>query len=140
MTSGEIMICITTPLFVRPGQARRVGIGKEALGISSNDVYCNMPSRHAEADAFNKIKTKKNMPRNIDIFVIKITKSGQFGNSRPCKHCIDLMNISGFNIKYIYYSDNDGNIIKESFSHMKNSDDIYVSSGMRTKLKLSIKL
>ena len=132
-------ICITMLLSSPAIQVKVRGVGKEAFGISSNDTFKKMPSRHAEADAFNKIRFKKNMPRHIDVFVIRIGKSGQFGNSRPCRHCIEMMERSGFHIKNVYYSDSDGFIIKEKFQNMKSSDITYVSSGMRTKTKTRTK-
>ena len=110
--------------------------GKKLAFGSSENITCRfMPSKHAEIDAYNKIKTYKNMPKKIDIFVIRLTKTGLLSESRPCYHCINSLEKSGLNIKYVYYSTSDGLIVKEIFKTMKYSDITYVSSGMRTKLK-----
>ncbi len=90
-----------------------------------------MPSKHAEADAMNKVRFKKNMPRYVDIFVIRLNKSGELGESRPCYHCLTMMETSSLNIKYVYYSTSSGHIVREKFSAMKNSPITYVSSGIR---------
>jgi hypothetical protein len=109
------------------------GMKKLAFGINCNDPvgYMNMPSKHAEADAMNKIRFKKNMPRHIDIFVIRLNKLGNLGESRPCYHCLTMMELSGLNIKYIYYSTASGHITREKFSTMKDSPITHVSSGIR---------
>ena len=90
-----------------------------------------MPSRHAEADAMNKVRFKKNMPRYVDIFVIRLNKLGNLGESRPCYHCLTMMETSGLNIKYVYYSTASGHIVREKFNTMKSNPITYVSSGIR---------
>lgn len=94
-----------------------------------------MPSKHAEIDVLNKIKTRKKMPKKIDLFVIRLTKTGMLAESRPCFHCIQEMEKSCLNIRYIYYSTKDGKIAKEKLSHMMNSPLTYISSGVRKRNK-----
>lgn len=109
-----------------------VGVKKVAYGVNSNTNFHCMPSRHAEMDALNKIKNKRELPRYVDIFVIRLAKNGTLGESRPCFHCLEALEKSRLRIKYVYYSNNDGLIIKEKFNTMKESPLTYVSSGMRT--------
>lgn len=109
------------------------GVKKVSFGISGNDTFMHMPSRHAEAEAFQRIRFKKNMPRRLDVFVVRYGKAGGLGSSRPCYHCIQMMMSSGLNIKDIYYSTNEGTIVKERLSEMMNSENTYVSSGIRSK-------
>lgn len=108
---------------------------KVAFGVNCETKFMNMPSRHAEADVLNKIKHKKNLPRCVDIFVIRLSKSGTLGESRPCYHCLEMMEKSGLNIKYIYYSNYEGQIIREKFNFMKNNPSTYISSGVRKNFR-----
>lgn len=108
-----------------------IGNGKIGYGMNLDDEFKNMPSKHAEIDALNKIKNKKNIPKNIDLLVIKLTKSGKLSSSRPCIHCLNSLEKSNLKFKNIYYSDSNGNILKEKFSNMKNNPTTYISSGKR---------
>jgi hypothetical protein len=106
---------------------------KVAFGSSENIAYKHMPSKHAEIDAYNKIRKYKNMPKKIDIFVIRLSRTGLLAASRPCYHCIDMLEKTGLNIIYIYYSNSSGEIVREIFKNMKSSDETYISSGVRTR-------
>lgn len=106
----------------------------ERISISSNANYKRgiMPSIHAEADMIKKIGRKRNIPKAIDIVVIRCSKNGTVGESRPCYHCILAMYKSKLNIKNIYYSTGDGIIVKEKLCVMvKQIHMSYISSGMR---------
>jgi hypothetical protein len=115
------------------------GKGKISFGISCGESYKNMPSKHAEIDALYKINTKINIPKKVDIIVVRITRSGQLANSRPCFHCIESLEKSNLNIKYVYYSTTEGTFAKEKFASMKNSPLTYISSGIRNKMKRNMK-
>ena len=97
-----------------------------------------MPSKHAEIDAINKIKKKKNLPKQVDIVVIKLTKSGQLGESRPCYHCLCSLERSNLNIKHVYYSTKNNTIIREKLADMKYCEHTQISSGMRHAMKNKI--
>jgi len=107
---------------------------KIACGSSVDYVtYKNMPARHAEMDALNKVNTWKNVPTDVNLLVIRYSKTGCLSESRPCLHCITFLEHSKINVKYIFYSNSNGEIVKEKFSNMKNSNLTYVSSGIRFK-------
>lgn len=112
---------------------------KISFGQNSNTTWNYMYSRHAEFDAINKIKHKKNMPSQIDIFVIRFSKTGLLGQSKPCFHCVGLMKRARLNIKYIYYSTDKNTIVKERFDTICDGiyDDCYISTGMKKKNRLS---
>lgn len=93
-----------------------------------------MPTTHAEMDVLNKIRTKRELPAIVDIFVIRLTKTGLLGESRPCYHCLDALGRSRLHVRDVYYSISAGTIFCERFSHMKESDLTYVSMGMRISL------
>ena len=76
-------------------------------------------SIHAEHDAINRlppVKTKKIV--NVNLMVIRASKTGVLGMSKPCEHCIKMMLIKGlekgYYISKIYYSDINGDLIKTS--------------------------
>lgn len=93
--------------------------------------------RHAEMDVIkklfrlNKIKTK----RDITLIVIRIDKEGNLCNSHPCKKCTEFMtNISNqrkHNIKDIYYSNNEGNIVYTRLSKLEDINNKHISKRFR---------
>lgn len=119
------------------------------IGTSSGRyAYKSIPiSRHAEIDLLKKEKknyiiTKK--IRKLNLIVIKVSKTGNISTARPCYHCIKQLNSASFvRIKNIYYSNHDGNIVKETFDQLIKS--IYdgtavISSGYRMRMNLTTKL
>jgi hypothetical protein len=106
----------------------------EKITITTNANYCRgiMPSIHAEADIIKKIGRYRNVPSEIDIFVIRLSKNGVIGESRPCYHCVLKMSKSRLNIKYIYYTQSDGTIAKKKFSDMVSRIScLYISNGVK---------
>lgn len=106
----------------------------ERIAISTNANYKRgiMPSIHAEADMIKKIGRKRNIPKAIDIIVVRCSKTGNIGESRPCYHCILAMSRSRLNIKNIYYSTNDGTMAKEELCDMVSKlHKSYISTGMK---------
>ena len=97
-----------------------------------------MPSTHAEIDAIEKIKNKKNKPKKVDLLVIRLTKSGLLAESRPCYHCLHFMERSNINIKNIYYSTSNGTIAREKLFEMRSSSITCISSGMRNLKKWQV--
>jgi cytidine deaminase len=83
-----------------------------------------MNSVHAERNAIEKLPSKKKIS-DINLLVIRFSKNGKICMSKPCTKCIDYMlNYPckrGYNIKTIYYSDENGNIIKTNLSKLKET-------------------
>lgn len=104
-------------------------------------VNTPLGSIHAEHDVLIKytknIKYKDN--KKIDILVVRFSKSGIIGKSRPCKNCIQRMikikKKCIVDIRYIYYSIDENNIVRERLDDMIDSPLTYVSSGMRDRNK-----
>jgi len=92
-------------------------------------------SIHAETDAITKYKKKKEKFRSIDLYVLRIGKSGVFGNSRPCLHCMIRMLRSNIDIKHVYYSTSDGTLVREKFDTMFTTT-LNISSAIRHSMKL----
>ena len=106
------------------------GIGKKvACGKSSFVKQYNTPSLHAEVDAYHNLRGYYR-GKELDLLVIRFNSHGDLCSSRPCYHCLKTLTSAGLNIRYVYYSNN-GEIIKEKFNEMMNSELTIVSSGMR---------
>lgn len=85
---------------------------------------------HAEHDMINKMrklmpykKYLNNKIQNtpIDILIIRISKIGKLGQSRPCFDCLVKLQAGiryGIHINNVYYTDTYGNIIKEKLNDM----------------------
>ena len=109
---------------------------KLAHGTSLDINYYNMPTKHAEMDILNKIKGYKNLPRQIDILVIRFGQDGSLKESRPCSHCISSLSRSKLNIRYIYYSTKQNIIVREKFSSLQNHSNLYITYGIRHGKKI----
>ena len=82
----------------------------------------------------NKLIKYKNLPKSIDLLVIKININNELINSKPCYHCIKFIirKHREINIKNIYFSNENGEIEELNISKI-NINEMYVSSGMRKK-------
>lgn len=101
--------------------------------LPKNSTYNSI---HAEQDAIMKLETntKKHL-KNVSMLVVRASKTGKLGMSKPCTHCIRAMNElareKGYYISSVYYSTNDGTIVKEKLSNIQG-----VLSGYYKSLKL----
>jgi hypothetical protein len=89
------------------------------------------PGIHAEHDAIRKlvpIKKKKRL-ENINILVIRLSGKNKLQSSKPCIYCIKTMQTLpiklGYKIQNVYYSDNNGNIIKTNLKNLENGEKHY---------------
>ena len=123
------------------GNIKKISLkDKLSLGVNSDRSFHNMPSSHSEVMALNAIKHYKNLPRKLDILVIRFNKYGEIRQSRPCLHCLKYMNHYcqkyKFNINNVYYSTSQDSIIKEKFNDLLKSKHQHICFGMRKKLGL----
>lgn len=101
------------------------------ISIGVNDEY-----RHSEVDAILKLKFlrhKLKKPVKLEILVIKVSSTRQLGLSKPCIHClIALSSIpkTGYIITDIYYSNENGDIIKTTLKTLLNEEH-HISYGNR---------
>lgn len=90
-------------------------------------------SVHAEVCALRKAikhpKIEIAKSRNYTLIVLRITRTGVLGNSRPCRDCITSISKSALNIRNVYYSTSDGNITSERVDEMADSPLTRPSSG-----------
>lgn len=103
-----------------------------------NYVYRENMSVHAEKCALDRLlknkKHREKINKSFNLLVVRLTKTGIIGESRPCYHCLLALQNSGLKIKYVYYSTNEGKIVRERFSEMLDSEITYISLGHRKKL------
>lgn len=92
------------------------------------DVYGNEPGIHAEHDAINKLKplSRNKHLKNINMLVIRFSKNYKIQNSKPCANCIKTMKTlpekKGYRIKNIYYSNQNGEIVKSNINKLENEE------------------
>lgn len=67
---------------------------------------------HAEASALASARRAghEDCIRYGRLTVLRFLSSGKIGLSKPCKHCLRILQDSGLKAKNIYYSSNDGQI------------------------------
>jgi cytidine deaminase len=102
------------------------------LAYGQNTLGSNGSSIHAEADALSRNK----LPKNMNLLVVRFSKNGKLGESRPCAHCIEMMKkvceSKRCSIKKVFYSTHFGTIVKENFSSLVKNGG-YISSGNKSK-------
>jgi len=100
-----------------------------SFGINKySDSDGKKPSVHAEYDAISKLlplKKKKKL-ESIDILVIRVSRINTIQMSKPCYNCIQTMKIlpekKGYKINNIYYSNNEGDIVKTNIKCLDNTE------------------
>jgi cytidine deaminase len=87
-----------------------------------NSVYRSV---HAEDHAIQKLPTrpsKQKRYQKVDILVIRVSKTGQLGNSKPCHSCLMLLSKQlperGYTLSRVYYSDDQGKIQVSKLSNL----------------------
>ena len=104
-----------------------VGYNNYTPHININGKKLHIPSVHAEICAVKQLldsckkSTKKRI--KVDMVVMRKTFDEEFANSKPCKHCIELLKseiIGRFvNLRNITYFEN-GEFITESLKNITN--------------------
>ena len=99
-------------------------IGNVFYASNKSDLSFDMMSFHAERNLiikhFKHFKYKR-QSYTYNILVIRLSKNGNLGSSKPCQRCINELKKSHINIKYIYYSNQYSNIIRENIKNIQNS-------------------
>jgi hypothetical protein len=103
-----------------------------SLGVNSmGDSLGIKPGIHAEYDAIRKLPPLKRKKRleNINILVIRLSGKNKLQQSKPCYNCIKTMRILpiklGYSIKNVYYSDNNGKILKTTLRELESEEAHY---------------
>ena len=89
------------------------------------------PGIHAECDAILKLRPLKNKKKlqSINLVVIRLSSKNKIQSSKPCNNCIETMKIlpqkKGYKIENIYYSNEEGNIIKTNLNKLDLEEKHY---------------
>ncbi len=69
------------------------------------------------------------------MLVVRFLKTSELANSKPCANCIRILenNKKGYKIKDIYYSTDDGTIVKSSLYKLKQDENVHISGFYRNK-------
>ena len=116
-----------------------VNLQKLAAGRNSALINSHTDSIHAESDGINNLH-RLNMHRRflklgekIDILVVRLSKTGIIGSSRPCRNCLLRLAKSPYPINKVYYSYDPDTIRCEKFKYMFDSPLTRMSSADRLK-------
>jgi hypothetical protein len=102
-------------------KARILSYGVNKMGDSEG----LQPGIHAEHDAIRKLLPLKRKKRleNINILVIRVSGKNKLQSSKPCVNCIIMMKTLpiklGYKIQNVYYSNENGDIIKSSLKNLE---------------------
>jgi hypothetical protein len=107
-----------------------VNCGAKNGGKNSSAFYKLLHKMTLNENEKKIIKKARRKFSQISMVVIKSSVTHKLGSSRPCNMCLHAMQI--MNIKYVYYSNIDGKIIKEKIKHMKST---HVSSYQKHSLR-----
>lgn len=116
-------------------KARILSYGVNKMGDSEG----LQPGIHAEYDAIRKLLPlrRKRKLMNINIIVIRLSVKNKLQSSKPCINCINTMKTLppklGYKIVDIYYSNDNGEIIKSSIKNLDSEEPHYSSFYRKTK-------
>ncbi len=101
---------------------------------------------HAEESAILNLPCleKKKKLKKVDIIVVRTTKSGTLGLSKPCYHCLTLMNSlikdKGYIIQHVYYTngnkeypESSKKIEQATLNKLIKDENIHISKYYRNK-------
>ena len=94
---------------------------------------------HAEHFAISKLRSRDKNKKlyKISLLVIKISNTGLISMSKPCKHCVEnmqvLANRKGYHIENVYFSNNIREIEKWSYYDLENDPCKHVTEFYRNE-------
>ena len=103
------------------------------LCTGHNINYIDNTTLHAEEAAFKKLLNCTEAKQiKINVAVIKITRDGQYRNSKPCVHCLQSMYITsqkkGYKLNKIYYTSDDNTISSNTYLNLLDNNNFHISS------------
>jgi cytidine deaminase len=138
--SAEIIITCRA-FYKGKGDLKKVRIlsfGMNQMGDSKGKT----PGIHAECDAILKLMSLKNKKKleSINLLVIRLSTKNKIQSSKPCSNCIETMKTlpqkKGYKIEHIYYSDEEGNIIKTTLNKLDSEEKHYSKYFRRKSLNI----
>lgn len=74
---------------------------------------------------------RKRRLKRVDLLVIRTSRAGFLGSSKPCAHCLSLLQRGlperGYCLETVYYSDEQGSIVGRPFRELVVDDPPHVS-------------
>ena len=116
-----------------------INVLKEAKSYGYNDYNNSYSgccySQHAEMNLLKKPIRNFKKHKSIQMIVIRFNKLGELSNSKPCNKCLKYISKSNLNITHIYYSNDQGIIIKSTVKQLINSEQHYTYTFSKTYKK-----
>jgi hypothetical protein len=90
-------------------------------------------SIHAEDNAIRKLPflPKNKKQKRVDMLVVRVNRSGNLSNSKPCLNCIILMctrlPAKGYTLNDVYFSTAEGTLDVMRLSALVDEDNHHVS-------------
>lgn len=119
-----ILFSILSLRLTRPATFRVYIVGGYVGKLGTNSTrepYAGCTyGRHAEMDVLTKYDKLKSKSKRVpaDIIIIRINRSGEMTNSKPCAKCIKYMASSKCKIRYIYYSIDATTILRTTIAEL----------------------
>jgi deoxycytidylate deaminase len=101
--------------------------------ISNRVMKKNVFTIHAEVDCFHHLPKWDVLNKGVDIYIVRKMVDG-VGMSKPCKHCLDIL--QKYNIRRIYYTVYSDET--DIYYHMERSRDMisnHMSYGVEQYMK-----
>lgn len=128
----QILINMAREKYIHPNHMNHIHVAIIFDRYNSNYIHgenyrvencINKCSLHAEDVAIEKFKQSKKNYKNkkFNMLIIRFSKSGEIGDSKPCNQCINKIIKSGINFKKIYYTTKHKTIKSETLSHLQTS-------------------
>lgn len=107
---------------------KAIGYGYNRYDRCKSQVALGSFSTHAEIDVLRLFRAKRyrSIRRNCQLIVVKLSKRGGFGESKPCLSCLRALKQAG--ITKIHYTTKDGKIVTQHIDQIKSYGE---SSGTR---------
>lgn len=109
------------------------------MGINYYDRASNTNPIHSEYNAIQKLPptNKQKRLKEINMLTINVSPTAKIRNGKPCMHCLwNMFTIppkKGYSIKYVYYSDGNGKIVKDKLTNLINSGDYHITGHNKYK-------
>lgn len=113
------------------------------LAYGENTYYVGDVSNkwtvHAESSAIDRLPTQPRRKRlvSVDMLVIRTSRTGCLGQSRPCVHCIITMcrtlPLRGYKLDRIYYSDENQKIQMIKLHDLVHDEHQHVTMFYKTR-------
>lgn len=102
---------------------------------AANDKWTS----HAEENAIRKLPVlpRKKHLKKVDLLVIRTSKTGVLGSSKPCIHCLMLLQTKlpekGYKIQNIFYTNQQGDIREETLKSLLEDENMHMSKYYRER-------